>query len=208
MSLTVVVDRTVTSSLPTTSHLQAVILINKAENTVRDAAKTAGVEIYRIEEACVIQRLVNLKVTKKHTRNVSMITLAGMKSLCQRMTGDGIPRLLSEVMSVIKTSKAPPPLRYQPGYATANLPLSINDQQIPSVMEEAQDAGYRLPPVLAEIASQRSFTFPSSPPEILLLPEQCRVSYALAPVPRRVQDEIQQFMAWSQAPVNTERSAK
>lgn len=187
------------------SHPQAVTLVNKAENTVRDAAKAAGVEVYRIEEACVIQRLVNLQATKKHTRNISMITLAGMKSLCQQISGDGIPRLLSEVMSVILTSKAPPPLRHQPGCVMALVP-PINDQDRLAAHTEAQDA--HASPSMDAVASQRSFTFPSSPPEILLLPEQRRSSYALTPVPRPVQVEIQQFMEWSQAPVNTERSVK
>jgi hypothetical protein len=181
-----------------TSHAmtstQVITLLGRSESTVREAANVAGVTLYRCEEAEIIQAVNGLGMAKAHTRNLTMLTLDGARRLCKHMDGNGSPgaeALHDEIKSLISTSKGPPPLRHPPW----------ENQQAQPLYNAAQ------PEPLSQPATQQ-YNFPSAPPEVILLPHEHREAYALRIVPRHARVEMDQFVAWSAAPINLERSDK
>lgn len=184
-------------------------LLERADNTLRDAATAAGVKLYRFEGTETIRRLVACEVVKNHTRNITLITLDGVRRLCRQLhlaDQDSLGTayaLRAEIKTVIRTSITPPPSRHQPGIPTDDVDDGIDDIIQPvQMMHEALtvDMGWNDAP--------QQYQFPTAPPEVLLHPDQQRAPYALQVVPRRTQAEIDQFIGWSAAPVNTERSFK
>lgn len=172
-------------------------MLGRSETTVRDAANTAGVTLYRCEEAEIIQAVIGLGKVKAHTRNLTMLTLDGARRLCKHMADNDSPgaaALVEEIKGLILTSKLPPPIRHPPWEA----------QSQPESSDAQLDA--QLEPLSQPVTQQ--YTFPSAPPEVILLPHEHREAYALRIVPRHARAEMDQFIAWSSAPINLERSDK
>lgn len=168
-------------------------MLGRSETTVRDAANTAGVTLYRCEEAEIIQAVISLGKAKAHTRNLTILTLDGARRLCKHMAENDSPgaaALVEEIKGLILTSKLPPPIRHPPWEAQSQ--------------PETNNA--HLEPLSQPVTQQ--YTFPSAPPEVILLPHEHREAYALRIVPRHARAEMDQFIAWSSAPINLERSNK
>ena len=164
--------------------------------------------------------------------------LDGVKRLCRHLVAAGndilgvAASLCDEIKTLIRSSKAPPPLRYQAGYPPlwpVIMEEQINEEEQPhqeiDTLELADVEGtdhtvnqglssiqlsqlFQPPQQLPRLLSHQQYQFPISPPEITLLPQQQREQYALSIVPRRTRAEINQFMTWSSQPVNTERSMR
>jgi len=193
--------------MPITSHArhpitstQVITLLGRSESTVREAANVAGVTLYRCEEAEIIQAVNGLGMAKAHTRNLTMLTLDGARRLCKHMDGNGSPgaeALHDAIKNLISTSTGPPPVRHPPWESEAQTQYN-----------EAQPEALSLPETLSQPATQQQYNFPSAPPEVILLPHEHREAYALRIVPRHARVEIDQFVAWSAAPINLERSDK
>jgi len=63
-------------------------------------------------------------------------------------------------------------------------------------------------PAPPPLTPPRKFVFPIAPPDMVLLPEQQVERYALEDPSTALMREVQRFMDWSAAPINTERSAR
>ena len=196
---------------PWIHHEQVVSLLGRADNTVRSAATAAHVTLYRHDDNVTIGRLVAMNAVKCHTRNLTLITLDGARRLCLRMAqngSEGAEALSMEIQQIKRSSMGPPPLRHQPGFmewhepAPSSILLAAGFPviQLPS-MAPTQ------PPPEASMSHFHN-DFPTAPPSLILLPEQMRAPYALAAVSQRTKAEINRFMEWSSAPINTERSPK
>jgi hypothetical protein len=159
--------------------------------------------------------------------------LDGVKRLCRHLVAAGndhmgvAASLCDEIKTLIRSSKAPPPLRYQLGIPSG-WPIISEEEQQPHEENDMEDQledtdntinqGYSSiqlsqmfqPPQqqLHRRLPHQQYQFPSAPPEITLLPQQQREQYALSIVPRHTRAEINQFMSWSSQPVNTERSMR
>lgn len=151
-----------------------------------------------MEDTSTIQRLVAMRVIKSHTRHVTLITLDGLRRLCQHIEnhsddGGSAAELVSEVKHLIKVSTGPDPIRHQLGLITGEDrgPAPISGEQR-----------------LRSIPSADTYQFPSSLPEVYLLPHQQRGPYALQIISSNTKAELDQFISWSAAPINTERSIK
>ena len=158
-----------------------------------------------------------------------MVMLDGVKRLCRHLIAAGndhlgvAASLCDEIKTLIRSSKAPPPLRYQPGYPIL-WPVIRGEkaneegeqpQEIDTLDVEDTNQGFSSiqlsqlnPQQLPRLPPQQQYQFPIAPPEITLLPQQQREQYALSIVPRHTRAEINQFMTWSSQPVNTERSMR
>lgn len=171
---------------------QVVSLLEKAESTLRENAAAASITLYRYEGNETIRRLVCMGMIKNRTTTITLITLDGVKRLCMHLVNHGrsdiAGLLVEEIKALLKSSHGPPPLRYQLGY-----------EQPQPLQEDEPQAERKINAV--------AHTFPSAPPEVILLPSQQRSPYALDIVPRGTLAEINQFIAWSAAPINTTRSS-
>ena len=159
--------------------------------------------------------------------------LDGVKRLCRHLMAAGndhlgvATSLCDEIKTLIRSSKAPPPLRYQPGYHSLWPVISEEkaneereqSQEIDTLdVEDTDHTAYQgfssiqlsqlIPQQLPRLPPQQQYQFPIAPPQITLLPQQQREQYALSIVPRHTRAEINQFMTWSSQPVNTERSMR
>lgn len=167
--------------------------------------------MYRFEGGEPIKQLVRMDIIKNRAKAVSLMTLDGVKKLCRHLITRGRAAageaLLSQIRDIIKTSNGPPPIRYQPGLYRREEHVPDRLQHMPQSQDQQPQPQYemhdhfRVQPVLS-----RQYHFPSAPPEVILLPSQQQAPYALSIVPKHTQAEINQFMAWSAAPINTTRS--
>jgi len=169
------------------------------------------VQLFKLEGASLMQRLVNIEAIKNHTRNVTVMTLGGAQRLfhllSQRDTA-GAAELLAEVKHLRATSTGPPPVRHQLGAAI------INDEERAGQSSEAEDIRNSergediVTPQHQQPRHKLAFEFPTSLPRVFLQTGQEKTSYALTNPSNLVQAEIDQFMKWSRDPINTERSAR
>jgi len=137
-----------------------------------------------------------MRMVKSHTRHVTLITLDGLRRLCRYIAnqdnGSVAAALVTEIKHLIKVSTGPDPIRHQLG-----------------LQGEAQGPNeQRMRPLLSAAAANDTYQFPASLPEVFLLPHQQRGPYALQVFSQHTKAELDQFIAWSAAPINTERSIK
>lgn len=190
-----------------------VAVLGLPETTVRDAANAASVTMYRFEGGETIRQLVRMDIVKSRAKAVNLMTLDGVKKLCRHLISRGRSAvgegLLSQIREIIETSNGPPPIRHQPGlfpreeHTQAQVRIQQrphSQSQLPQPDCEMHDQ-LRVQPIVS-----RQYHFPSAPPEVILLPSQQQAPYALQFVPKHTHAEINQFMAWSSAPINTTRS--
>ena len=159
-------------------------LLVKAVTSLRDICAAKKYDIYCADRPDLINALKQQRLIKPNAGNVALIRLSTMKKLC--LATGAIQVIVDSVQHAISTSLAPPPRRFDLMSSTS-LALS--------------------PPVALNRYS--AYIFPSTLPiHQELLPEEMIVQYALRPVPRKVALEIKEYMDWSAAPINTERSAR
>jgi hypothetical protein len=106
---------------------------------------------------------------------------------------------------VCHTSKAPPPVRF-----------GIAEFGIPDITGAAHGGPSSTAALDPRLGSGRpgardkysSYVFPTVLPEVVLLPQELKEQYAIKNPPSKLKREILQFIQWSGAPVNTERSGR
>ncbi len=170
-------------------------------------------QLYKLEGASLMQRLVNIEAIKLHTRNVTVMTLGGAQRIFQLLSQRdvvGAAEILAEVKHLKETSTGPPPVRHQLGAVTINdEELLGHSSEAEADRESADSRGQRL---IAhqhqQPRHQQAFEFPTSLPKVYLQPGQEKTSYALTNPSSLLQAEIDQFIKWSRDPINTERSAR
>ena len=92
-------------------------------------------QLYKLEGASLMQRLVNIEAIKLHTRNVTVMTLGGAQRIFQLLSQRdvvGAAEILAEVKHLKETSTGPPPVRHQLGAVT------INDEELLGHSSEAE----------------------------------------------------------------------
>jgi hypothetical protein len=200
--------------LPKLINPQVVCLSGKADNTIREMARGAQIQLFKLEGASLMQRLVTIGAIKNHTRNITVISLGGAQSLFQLLSqrdAVGAAELLAEVKHLRATSTGPPPVRHQLGAANKD------DEEWAQQTSEAEDNSDKESADITEertVAPQpqprhpQAIDFPTSLTKVYLQPGQEKTSYALSHPSYLLQAEIDQFMKWSRDPINTERSIR
>lgn len=161
----------------------ASLILSKAVTSLRDICDQKQYIVYCADRTDLITALKQQRLIKPQAGSVALIRLSTLKRLCADACA--IQAVVDSVQHAIGTSLAPPPQRFDLMTSTA---LAL---------------------VAPPVCKYSAYVFPSSLPNHPgLLPEDMRCQYALRPVPGHVKREIQTYMEWSAAPINTERSAR
>lgn len=209
-------------------------LLGRADSTLRGmcgaAGAAGGAVLHTIVEAERLQQLRDHGLVGKQCKQVASMSLSHVIKLCKHI--GSMDALHADLIAKFKTALAAPPVRHsastwavpmlsplspaQPNRASAGgagpsslrqhvteaaTPPSRGRLTMAATREHALD-GPPPPPV------PKKFIFPTTLPDVVLLPEQQSERYALQDQPGSLRREVQQFMDWSSAPINTERSAR
>lgn len=203
-------------------HEQVILMLGKADNTVRDGCTAADIEVYRYDDMDDIQRLIHMGIVRKKANSITIITLSSVIKLCRgyagRKGGDlRASELCIQLRHISSTSTAPPPNRLQPGFAppapgfpaTPSLPLlSRQGGEASLAPSSAADPPSTVQQQPFLESAYHLMEFPSTLPKLYLSPEDMKAPYALSSVSTSLQAEILRFKQWSSAPINTERSSR
>lgn len=126
----------------------------------------------------------------------------------------GLPALEHSAMVAPRTREPSPPWHSRaPASALrkggASPPITSLRLTMMAPMREQEQHAAALPLTYPPpLISAKKYVFPSELPDVVLLPEQQSERYALEFQPLNLRREAQQFLNWSSAPINTERSAR
>jgi hypothetical protein len=187
-------------------------------------------------EAEKLQQFRDHGIVGKQCKQVASMTLAHVIKLCKHL--GTMDALYADLKDKFKTSLGPPPLRHSPSSWGIPMVLSPLNRTPPTPgggggggVDAAAGSSQRrqqvgevaaTPPIAPRLtmaaARERAseapppppkmFVFPTTLPDLVLLPEQQAERYALQNQHGSIRREVQQFMDWSAAPINTERSAR
>ena len=162
----------------------------------------------------VLRPLKFANVINKHAGSVALVMLADVIKISIHL-GDNEARTTA-LQHVCNTSKAPPPVRF--GIADFGIPDVSGGRGNVSGGRGKEQGGPSAPiqttargSVLTSSAAGDKYSkyiFPSELPDIVLLPHEMKEQYAIKNAPSKLKREIDQFIRWSGAPVNTERSGR
>ena len=217
---------------------QVVKLLGRADSTLRGmcglTGPAGGVIIHTIVEPDRLQQLRDNDIVGKQCKQVASMQLKDVVKLCGHLGTMDV--LHADLKDKFKTAVAPPPVRHSP--SSWGIPMMLSPLSpaaaapgggggaaavAGSSQRWQQGGGMAATPPIAprltmaaarERASEapppppKMFVFPTTLPDLVLLPEQQAERYALHNQNGSIKREVQQFMDWSAAPINTERSAR
>jgi hypothetical protein len=160
-------------------------LLGKAVTSIRDICAQKKYPLLVSTHATFLAQLKDHGVVKAHAASVALIRLTDVHKLAVDVRAPEV--LLQSIRHLIATALDPPPQRHVASKAT-----------------QPSSAGT----ALTIYNKYERYLFPSTLPVVDLLPEQRVAKYALEDPPRRVRDDIQEFLLWSALPVNLERSER
>jgi len=209
-------------------------LLGRADSTLRGmcgpAGAAGGTDIHVIAEAERMQQLREHGIVGRQCKQVASMSLAHVIKLCKHL--GSMDALHADLTDKFKTAVAAPPIRHSP--STWGVPLLLSPlgptQPTPGggAAPQRQQVGRAVPPTppprarISMAASRehaqqdappptqapKKYIFPTTLPDVVLLPEQQSERYALQDQPGSLRREVQQFLDWSSAPINTERSGR
>ena len=181
--------------------MQVAAYFHRPVQTLRDLCSTEKWDMFIANTEGILRPLKFAGVVNKHSKNVALLMLADVIKMSIHF-GDNEARTAA-LQHVYHTSKAPPPVRF-----------GISHFGIPEVAGAAQggpsNAATRRVVSGRAVATDKysSYVFPTLLPEVVLLPHEMKEQYAIKNPPSKLNREIQQFIQWSGAPVNTARTGR
>lgn len=161
-------------------------LLGKAVTSIRDICSQKKYPLLISTNATFLLQLKERGLVKTHASSAALVRLSDVHKLANDVRAAEV--LLQALKHLISTAMDPPPQRYP---AINAIPST------PSIMDRS-----------ALVDKYDRYVFPSTLPIVDLLPEQRSAKYSLEDPPRRVRDDIQEFVNWSALPVNLERSER
>ena len=162
--------------------------------------KEHNISIFAETDPELLQQLKHMQLVGKHAKNSAIVPLAEVIKLASHCDHAGVVHRALKAISA--SSKSPPPQRHAPSdFGIPTIPwgtsLLARAPALPASSSQQQQQ------------QQQRHEFPTSLPDMALTSAQQDERYALTGrPPAKLRREMDQFMEWSAAPINTERSAR